>query len=55
MLAKLETKQQALIFGHAVPMPLIVKVKEYGSTESYKRYNQPRGEKEAKGLDDLWG
>ncbi|MBI4307200.1 MAG: ATP-binding protein [Chloroflexi bacterium] len=36
VLAKLETKQQALIFGHAVPMPVVVKTREYGSAESYK-------------------
>ena len=38
VLAKLETKQQALIFGHAVPMPIVVRVKDYGSPESYAEY-----------------
>jgi len=29
VLASLETKQQALIFGHAVPMPVVVKTRTY--------------------------
>lgn len=29
VLASLETKQQALIFGHAVPMPVVVKTRKY--------------------------
>ncbi|UCC61292.1 MAG: ATP-binding protein [Dehalococcoidia bacterium] len=36
VLSKLEAKQQALIFGHALPMPVVVKTREYGSTESYR-------------------
>ncbi|MEE8204883.1 MAG: ATP-binding protein, partial [Dehalococcoidales bacterium] len=36
VLAKLESKQQALIFGHAVPMPVVVRTREYGSADSYK-------------------
>ncbi|MSQ15485.1 MAG: ATP-binding protein [Dehalococcoidia bacterium] len=35
VLAHLDSKQQALIFGHAVPMPVVIKVREYGTTESY--------------------
>jgi DNA helicase HerA-like ATPase len=38
VLAKLEAKQQALIFGHALPMPVVVKTREYGSAESYKEF-----------------
>jgi hypothetical protein len=30
VLARLDTKQQALILGHAVPMPVVVKTREYG-------------------------
>jgi hypothetical protein len=30
VLARLETKQQALIIGHAVPMPVVVRTREYG-------------------------
>ena len=36
VLARLESKQQALVFGHAVPMPVVVKTREYGSEESYR-------------------
>ena len=35
VLARLEARQQALIFGHAVPMPVVVHTREYGSPESY--------------------
>ena len=35
VLARLESKQQALIFGHALPMPVVVHTREYGSAESY--------------------
>jgi len=30
VLASLDSKQQALIIGHAVPMPVVVKTREYG-------------------------
>ncbi len=36
VLSKLEAKQQALIFGHSLPMPVVVKTREYGSAESYR-------------------
>lgn len=39
VLAKLETKQQALILGHAVPMPVVVRVKDYGTADSYRKYS----------------
>jgi DNA helicase HerA-like ATPase len=38
VLARLESRQQALIFGHAVPMPVVVRTEEYGSEESYGRF-----------------
>ena len=38
MLAKLETKQQALILGHAVPMPVVVRTEDYGTAASYARF-----------------
>ncbi len=38
VLSKLEAKQQALIFGHALPMPVVVRTREYGSAESYKEF-----------------
>lgn len=56
VLSKLETKQQALIFGHAVPMPVVIKTREYGSAESYREFVSPRlvdrGRKSPE--DDLW-
>ncbi|MBI2856027.1 MAG: ATP-binding protein, partial [Chloroflexi bacterium] len=36
VLSKLESKQQALIFGHAVPMPIVVRVRDYGTEGSYR-------------------
>ena len=38
VLARLESKQQALIFGHAVPMPVVVRTRDYGSAESYREF-----------------
>jgi len=59
VLSKLDNKQQALIFGHAVPMPVVVKTREYGSPQSYKELGireavelRKKAEEEAK---DLWG
>lgn len=40
VLARLESKQQALIFGHAVPMPVVVRTREYGSAESYAQLSR---------------
>ncbi len=53
VLSRLESKQQALIFGHAVPMPVVVKIREYGSAESYKGFI-PEKQVE-KDIEDLWG
>jgi DNA helicase HerA-like ATPase len=59
VLSKLETKQQALIFGHAVPMPVVVKIREYGTAESYKElgFMDSAGLKKRieQDIDDLWG
>ena len=38
VLSKLEAKQQALIFGHALPMPVVIRTREYGSAESYREF-----------------
>jgi hypothetical protein len=32
VLAKLDSKQQALVLGHAVPMPVVVRTRPYDST-----------------------
>ena len=37
VLASLESRQQALVFGHAVPMPVEISTREYGSPESYRQ------------------
>ena len=59
VLAKLAAKQQALIFGHAVPMPVAFQPREYGSAESYKSFalsEEAGGEKQAaKDIEELWG
>ncbi|MBI4498825.1 MAG: ATP-binding protein [Chloroflexi bacterium] len=47
VLAHLESKQQALIFGHAVPMPVVVRVRDYGTEQSYAAF----GEGSRGGLD----
>ncbi len=41
VLSRLESTQQALIFGHAVPMPVVVRTREYGSAQSYAELNRP--------------
>jgi hypothetical protein len=58
VLSRLESRQQALIFGHAVPMPVVVRTREYGSPESYKDFI-PTGEAEIrkqaeKDIEELW-
>ena len=41
VLARLESKQQALIFGHAVPLPVVVRTREYGAGDSYADLTRP--------------
>ena len=58
VLARLAPKQQALIFGHAVPMPVAFQPREYGSAQSYKDFvaTQPATEEQAeKDIEELWG
>ncbi len=62
VLASLDSKQQALIFGHALPMPVVVKTREYGSAESYQsltaRFTGDKGKDMVaveSDLEDLWG
>jgi len=58
VLARLESRQQALIFGHAVPMPVVVRTREYGSTDSYKGFlhaGEAEIKKQAeKDIEELW-
>jgi len=36
VLARLESNRQALVFGHALPMPVVIQTREYGSPDSYR-------------------
>jgi uncharacterized protein len=58
VLARLEPKQQVLIFGHAVPMPVVVRTREYGSADSYKAFSSGgRGQSSSSAtqdIDELW-
>jgi DNA helicase HerA-like ATPase len=58
VLARLAPKQQALIFGHAVPMPVAFQPREYGSAQSYKDFisNKPSISevKTDKDIEKLW-
>jgi hypothetical protein len=51
VLSKLESKQQALIFGHAVPVAVVVRTREYGSAQSYKDFMPKEAEKD---IEKLW-
>lgn len=42
VLARLDTQQQALIMGHAVPMPVVVKTRTYGTPEFYAALGVPQ-------------
>ena len=59
VLARLESRQQALIFGHAVPMPVVVRTREYGSADSYKSFISTGAsevkEQAEKDIEELWG
>jgi DNA helicase HerA-like ATPase len=57
VLARLAPKQQAMIFGHAVLMPVSFQVREWGSQESYKEFtrgthSKQQAEKDIKELFD---
>lgn len=58
VLSRLESRQQALIFGHAVPMPVVIRTREYGSAQSYKEFIPSREteiKKQAeKDIEELW-
>ncbi|HIC48351.1 MAG TPA: ATP-binding protein [Dehalococcoidia bacterium] len=57
VLARLESRQQALIFGHSVPMPVVVRTRDYGSAQSYSDLGDiaaSNGDPK-KALEDLFG
>jgi DNA helicase HerA-like ATPase len=59
VLARLAPKQQALIFGHSVPMPVAFQPREYGSAESYRNFgasSETESRKQAeKDIENLFG
>ncbi|MGD1996733.1 MAG: ATP-binding protein [Anaerolineae bacterium] len=44
VLARLDTRQQALVMGHAVPMPVVVRTRTYGTPEFYAEMGIAEGE-----------
>ena len=36
ILSTLDDRQESLIFGHSVPMPIVIRVRDYGTNDSYK-------------------
>jgi len=58
VLARLAPKQQALIFGHAVPMPVAFQPREYGSAQSYRDFvssgTQASPGQVEKDIEELW-
>ena len=58
VLSRLESKQQALVFGHAVPMPVVIRTREYGSAQSYREFTSTDQagfkERAEKDIEDLW-
>jgi len=58
VLSRLEAKQQVLIFGHSVPMPVVVRTRQYGSAESLKSFGWLGGAEKSKqvekDIEDLW-
>ncbi len=58
VLASLDTKQQALLMGHAVPMPVVIRTRDYDAA-FYKAMGAeddlPKGVRAARDIDDLFG
>ena len=59
VLSRLESKQQALVFGHALPMPVVISIRDYGTPESYRELGW-RDEREVaaqvkRDVEDLFG
>jgi DNA helicase HerA-like ATPase len=44
VLARLDTQQQALVLGHAVPMPVVVRTRTYGTPEFYAAIGYKEGD-----------
>ncbi|MEO2140879.1 MAG: ATP-binding protein, partial [bacterium] len=56
VLSRLESKQQALVFGHALPLPVVVRIREYGTAfyETIQGAGDSDEEKKRK-VDELFG
>ena len=59
MLSRLDSKQQSLVFGHSVPIPVVLRVRDYGTAESYRELgfleaSEMRRQME-RDADDLFG
>jgi len=58
VIARLAPKQQAIMFGHSVPMPVAFEPREYGSRESYRALGEGEADDQkraVKDIEDLWG
>jgi DNA helicase HerA-like ATPase len=59
VLASLDTKQQALVMGHAVPMPIVIRTRDYDETFYAAVGYTPEGvelkQKAAANITDLFG
>ena len=51
VLAKLDTRQQALILGHAVPMPVVVRTRDTTTTAYYEALGYAEGDQLQKKLE----
>jgi DNA helicase HerA-like ATPase len=60
VLARLDSRQQAIILGHAVPMPVVIRTRDYGGADddSYAEFQFLQAatlrEQAAKDVDDLF-
>jgi len=56
VLSRLEAKQQALVFGHALPLPVVVRIRDYGPAfyETIKGGGAAEEERQRK-VDELFG
>ncbi len=58
VLARLDSKQQALLLGHAVPMPVVIRTREYGTPKSYEELMSSQGarvrDEGVKALEELF-
>jgi hypothetical protein len=57
VLARLAPKQQALIFGHAVPMPVAFRPRDWGTAKSYEEFSRgdSSAKKAEKDIEELFG